>query len=400
MRVRIKHPYSLNEIRVLTKCVEAEALEKGEFQEGADDEEPLIEEIHEESEPAEKAIEVVTMYENPFEDQMEEKRLYLLDYYELMKHCVESTLGMDPHITSPEAMTECTGSHFKIMVHEFDEAMKRVTDWYEEILRHKFSLMGPEYKREIEEFIFNLKDFVKRDFQVKDSLALSIRGAKLIVDEQLYQELITASESILQDLESYRLELKKGRDNIIMGIRVLLEERDKQIEEMLKEEERAAKAALEEEKRRQEEEERRKQMEANLAKDMDGSGRSGEFDESSENSEDSDSHESEETADDSGHSSEGEESQEEGDNFVDLDHDSEHTHDSNVDYDAMSSDEKIFDEFRDVDDERKAINDIHENQIEEEWQRLKTEHKLDPRLAYVDGDEHLQEKDHSMKSLN
>lgn len=353
------------------------------------------------SEIGSDTIEAVTIFENPYKDAMEERRLYLLDYYELMKNCVEHNLGMHPRMNSDEAMTECCGRHFRIMVHEFNQTMKRVAEMYTEILRHKFSLMGEENHEEVEEFLHNLKDFVRRDFQVKESLALSIRGAKLIVDEKLYMDLITASKTILQDLEEYRLELKRGRDNIMIGIRLLLEKRDEQIEEMLKAEEKAAKAALEAEERRRQELEEKERIRASLeAQHEDKDDRSGEFDESSEHSEESESHESEESGHDSDEDSEEEDSEEKGDNFIDTDNDDDSSLSSGIDYDALSSSHKIFDEFRDIDDEKKAVEDIHDGQIEEEWQRLKEEHKLDPRLAYVDGDDHLQEIDHSMKTDN
>ena len=230
----------------------------------------------------------MTIFENPYTEEMEEKRLYLLDYYELMNKCVETNLGLHPRMTSDDLMTECCGRNFRIMVHEFNQTMKRVGEMYDSILRHKFGLLGDGYDKEINEFLFNMKDFVDRDFQVKESVALSIRGAKAIVDEKLYQDLITASENELQELEEYRLELKRGRDRILIGIRVLFEERDKQIEEMLKEEEKEALAALEEEKKRQAAEELNNKADKNFhdEEDEEEEGRSGEFDESSENSED------------------------------------------------------------------------------------------------------------------
>ena len=354
------------------------------------------------SEHSEQPIQAITIYENPFEDQMEEKRLYLLEYYELMNKCVETNFGLHPRMTSDEAMTECCGTNFRIMVHEFDHTMKRVTEMFETILRHKFSLMGDGYEDEINHFLSTLKDFVNRDFQVKDSIALSIRGAQMIVDGKLYQDLITASEDILQDLEEYRLELKKGRDNILIGIRGLFEKRDEQIEEMLREEEKAAQAALAEEKRKEEERKKNEQAANNFnsSEYSDEDNGSAHFEDSSENSDESGSHESEESG---GEHSEDEEEEDEdarGDNFVNLDKDDDSSLESDVDYDAMSSNQKVFDEFRDEDEEKKKINDIHEGQIEEEWDRLKKEQKLDPRLAYVDDDSRLVEKDHSMKTHN
>lgn len=352
---------------------------------------------------SEQPIQAITMFENPYRDEMEEKRVYLLDYYELMNKCVETNLGLHPRMTSDEAMTECCGSHFRIMVHEYDQTMKRVTEMYEVILRHKFGLMDGDYENEISEFIFNLKDFVKRGFEIKDTLALSIRGAKMIVDEKLYQDLITGSEEILEELEEYRSELKRGRDHIISGIRVLFEERDKQIEEMLKEEEKAAQAALEEAKKKALEDEKRAQMAANTEGhgDDDEDGRSGDFDDSSENSEETQSGDSEGSGGEEDEDEESQSEDERGENFDDIEnktHDSDESED--IDYDAMSSNQKIFDEFRDEDEEKAAIQDIHEGQIEEEWERLKKEKKLDPRLGYVDDDSHLREIDHSMKTDN
>ena len=338
------------------------------------------------------------MFENPYIDEMDEKRLYLLDYYELMNKCVETNLGLHPRMTSEDLMTECCGRNFRIMVHEFNQTMKRVAEMYETILRHKFGLLGEGYEKEIEEFLANMNDFVKRDFQVKESVALSIRGAKMIVDEKLYQDLITSSEKELQELEEYRLELKRGRDKIMIGIRILFTERDKQIEEMLKREEEEAKKALEEEKKKQEAEEMRNKIAAHFDHDDSEEGRSGDFDESSENSEETNSSDSEGSANDSDEDEEHDDSEEKGENFDDIENKDEETEDSNIDYDAMSSNEKVFDEFRDIDEEKKAIEDIHEGQIEEEWERLKKEKKLDPRLGYVDDDSHLQEIDHSMKT--
>ena len=318
-----------------------------------------------------------------------------------MNKCVETNLGLHPRMTSDDLMTECCGRNFRIMVHEFDQTMKRVGEMYEVILRHKFGLLGDGYEKEVNEFLFNMKDFINRDFQVKESVALSIRGAKVIVDEKLYQDLITSSENELQELEEYRLELKRGRDRILIGLRELFEERDKQIEEMLKAEEKAALEALEEEKRKKAAEELRNQANANFGNqdDSEESGHSGEFDESSENSEDTHSSDSDGSGHDDSEDSGHEDSEERGENFDDIenkDKDSEETED--VDYDGMSSNEKIYDEFRDIDEEKKAINEINDGQIEEEWQRLKDEKKLDPRLAYVDDDSHLQEIDHSMKT--
>jgi hypothetical protein len=340
------------------------------------------------------------MFENPYIDEMDEKRLYLLDYYELMNKCVETNLGLHPRMTSEDLMTECCGRNFRIMVHEFNQTMRRVAEMYETILRHKFGLLGEGYEKEIEEFLANMNDFVKRDFQVKESVALSIRGAKMIVDEKLYQDLITSSEKELQELEEYRLELKRGRDKIMIGIRILFTERDKQIEEMLKREEEEAKKALEEEKKKQEAEELRNKAAAQFDHDdsEDEEGRSGDFDDSSENSEETNSSDSEGSANDSDEDEEHDDSEEKGENFDDIENKDEETEDSNIDYDAMSSNEKVFDEFRDIDEEKKAINDIQEGQIEEEWERLKKEKKLDPRLGYVDDDSHLQEIDHSMKT--
>ena len=325
------------------------------------------------------------MFENPFEDEMEDKRLYLLEYYELMNNCVTENLGMHPRMTSDEAMIECCGSDFRIMIHEFDHTMKRVMEMFVSILKHKFSLMGEGYDDEISEFLGTLKDFVKRDFMIKDSLALSIRGAKMVVDGKLYQDLITASEDILHELEEYRLELKRGRDNIFIGIRQLFDERDLQIEEMLKEEERAAQAALEEQKRLEEQKKKQEQADNNFDQEEDDEdGKSGDFNDSSENSDESNSQESEGSShEDDEEDEEDNDEDEGGDNFIDTDKDDDSSVESNIDYDAMSSNQKIFDEFRDEDEEKKKVNDIHEGQIEEEWQRLKEEKKLDPRLAYV-----------------
>ena len=333
---------------------------------------------------------------------MEEKRLYLLEYYQLMNKCVEENFGLHPRMTSDEAMTECCGTNFRIMVHEFDHTMRRVTEMFEIILRNKFSLMGEGYEDEINHFLATLKDFVNRDFQVKDSIALSIRGAQMIVDGKLYQDLITASEDILQELEEYRLELKKGRDNILIGIRGLFEKRDEQIEEMLREEEKAAQAALEEEKRKEQERLQNEKAADNFnsSENSDEDNGSAHFDDSSEYSDTSGSHDSEGSG---GENSEEEEEGEEdlrGNNYIDVDEDDDSSLESNVDYDAMSSNQKVFDEFRDEDEEKQKIEDIHDGQIEEEWDRLKKEQKLDPRLNYVDDDSRLIEKDHSMKTNN
>ena len=328
------------------------------------------------------------IYENPYRAQMDKKRLFLLDFYELMEKCVVLNLADHPRMDTDEAMVECCGENFQIMVHEFEQTMTRVAEMYEDILRHKFGLLGPKYEKEVEEFLHNLKDFIDRDFKIKDSLALSLRGAKVIVNGKLYEDLIAGSVDELADLEAYRSELVRGRDHIISAIRKLLENREEQLEELFKQEEKEAQAALDEEEKRKHAEDleiQRNESESSETDSDEDNGTAQFHSESSEASEEEEESESE----GSGESFKDEVSSETSEikdpaNYADIENNDSSESDQDNNYDDLSSDNKIFDEFKDIGEEHENIERLHDNQIDEEWQNLKDKGELSPNLAYIE----------------
>ena len=339
----------------------------------------------EESEP--EAPKAIIVFENPYEDQMEEKRKFLLEYYLVIRNCVTRNLSLHPRMDPADAMIECTGPQFRIMVHEYNQTMIRVADLYQEMLRGKFKLLGEGYEPEIEEFIANMKDFIVRDFDVKETLAVSIRGAKVVVNEKLYQDLINASKDELGQLEDYRKELTKGRDNIIMGIRDLFDNREKQLKELMEEEKRLAQQALEDEKKRisDEEEAAKKEEYFNSEESEESDHRKADFDEDESQSEDEDDDSESEEHGGSSHASESEEEDPRiRQNFVDAENNSMEMETESMDYDNISSSHKIFDEFQDIDDDKETLEEHKDSLIDDEWERLKQEGEIDPQYDYVD----------------
>ena len=326
------------------------------------------------------------LYINPYKEHMDFRRQCLLEFYDLMENCVVTELGDNPKMNSHEAMIECCGPEFRIGIHEYEQTMRKVGSLYSEILEAKFlGAFGENYKDEIQEFLCNMKDFVFRDFNVEESLVHSVTGAKLIVNEKLYQDLINSSKDELADMEQYRKELVRGRDVIIHKIRALFEGREKQLEKMLEEEKRAA-----EEELRLAEEHAKEVMNAQRAEEIraensEGGGKEGEFSESEEGSGSGSAEGSEsEGGGESDEDSDGDGSEGDFNNYDDFDKKNQSVESELTDYDAKSTKDTIFDEFRDNDEEDEKMGDQQNEMIDKEWSRLKKAGKIEQQLNYVD----------------
>lgn len=311
----------------------------------------------------------------------------------MMEHCVVTELGLHPRMNSHEAMIECCGPEFRIGVHEYEQTMHRIGGLYAEILQSKFEEnFGEKYEAEVQEFLFNMKDFVQRDFNVEESLVHSITGAKLIVNEKLYQDLVNASKDELADMEKYRQELMRGRDVIIHKIRSLFEEREEQLAELLEEEKRQAADELAEA-----EKQAKIDQFANEAADFRNSdeeekeGKAGLFSEISDGS-GSESDGDSESSEEGGESEEDEDSSEGGsfNNFDDFDKKNTSEESEETDYDAKTISDAIFDQFRDKDEENEKMEVKHQEQIDEEWDNLRRKGKIHPKLDYIDGGHHVE----------
>jgi hypothetical protein len=308
---------------------------------------------------------------------MEEKRLFLLEFYELMKNCVEFNFSENPRMNSEEAMIECTGSHWKIMIEEYKVTMKRVSRLYEEMLLGKFKLIGEGYDKEIEEFCINLRDFINKEFDVKESIMLSVTGSKLIVNEKLYQDLVNASTDELDELEQYRKELVRGRNVIIESIKEMLDEREEQLAELLEEEARQAQEEADKKAKEAEQDALREKMEGQLQDDEDERGKKGQFESEVDSSETEEGSTEKEASDEDG-SGESGSGKEHGDNFTKDKNKSESSSNSDsMDYENMSSEQKLFDEFSDEDEDKQHLSDSHQDMIDQEWAKLKKEGKLE-----------------------
>ena len=328
------------------------------------------------------------LFINPYKDHMEFRRQCLLEFYDLMENCVVTELGENPRMNSHEAMIECCGPEFRIGIHEYEQTMRKVGSLYSEILEDKFSRgFGEHYKEEIQEFLCNMKDFIHRDFNVEESLVHSVTGAKLIVNEKLYQDLVNSSKDELADMEQYRKELVRGRDVIIHKIRELFEARESQLEKMLEEEKRAAEEALRQAELQAKKELNAQRAEEIRAEDEERDGKEGEFSESGEHSGSGSAEDSEsEGGGDSDEDSDEDGSDGDFNNYDDFEKKNGSPESDVTDYDAKSTVDTIFDEFRDKDEEVEKMGDQENDMIDKEWDRLKKAGKIEQQLNYVDDD--------------
>ena len=182
--------------------------ESGEVGEESSAEEDFEEPEEEEEEPEELDVEFETQ---AIRDSIEDVSWVMDEKIRVMSACINSAFNDDPLVDADSVEEECVGFNFQILYFSYNESLRRAKGIYFEMFKRKLAMLDEAYASETLYFLDTLEMFIKKDFNLAETLELTKQTSHFHVQPKFFELLVEIAEKELQALSSLHQALKAAR---------------------------------------------------------------------------------------------------------------------------------------------------------------------------------------------